>query len=504
MHNELEKMVSKDESSYGHVLKYVGIFGGVQGLSILVGLVRNKVLAYFLGPDGMGLVSLFNSTINFISQSTNLGISFSAVRHVSGLFDEGNEAKMQHFVKVVRAWSLLTALIGMLVCVAVGPLMNYTFSWGDHTLHFILLAPAVGLMAITGGETAILKGCRRLKALALIQVVNVFVALVLASVVFSTFGQAGIVPVIVLMAFTMMVTTIWYSYKLFPLHLNGCHGILGEGMGMVRLGVAFVLAGILGSGAEILIRSYLNKFGDLDVVGFYNAGLMIAVTYSGMVFSAMETDYFPRLSAVGNNRKQMSEMVNRQIEVSLLIASPLLALLIVFMPVVIPLLFTDAFIPVVAMAQVAVLSMYFKAISLPIAYLQLAKANSIGYLILEGIFDVIMVLLVILGYHNWDLIGTGIALSLAYFTNVIMVYAYAYVKYGYRVSLPVVQLIAIQVPLGLAVYITTWLDNVWVAWGIGIILAFVSMAVSINIVHQKTGLWNALKTRINSKLHGHD
>ena len=91
-------MVSKDESSYGHVLKYVGIFGGVQGLSILVGLVRNKVVAHFLGPDGMGLVSLFNSTINFISQSTNLGISFSAVKHVSELFDSGDEARIQHFI----------------------------------------------------------------------------------------------------------------------------------------------------------------------------------------------------------------------------------------------------------------------------------------------------------------------------------------------------------------------------------------------------------------------
>ena len=497
-------MVSKDESSYGHVLRYVGIFGGVQGLSILVGLVRNKVVAYFLGSDGMGLVSLFNSTINFISQSTNLGISFSAVRHVSELFDEGNDEKIQHFVKVVRAWSLLTAMIGMLVCVAVGPLMNYTFSWGDHTLHFVLLAPAVGLMAVTGGETAILKGCRRLKALALIQVVNVFVALFLAIVFFSTFGQAGIVPVIVLMAFVMMLTTIWYSYKLFPLRLRGTHGVLGEGMGMVRLGVAFVLAGILGSGAELLIRSFLNKVGDLDVVGFYNAGLMIAVTYSGMVFSAMETDYFPRLSSVVGDRKQMCDMVNRQIEVSLLIASPLLALLIVFMPVVIPLLFRDDFTPVVAMAQVAVLSMYFKAISLPMAYLQLAKANSIGYLVLEGVFDVMMVLFVMIGYHYWGLIGTGIALSLSYFSNVLMVYAYASIKYGYKVSLPVVQLIAIQVPLGIAVYITTWLENIWIGGGIGIILSFVSLAVSVNIVHQKTGLWNALKARIASKFHGHD
>ena len=497
-------MVSKDESSYGHVLRYVGIFGGVQGLSILVGLVRNKVVAYFLGSDGMGLVSLFNSTINFISQSTNLGISFSAVRHVSELFDEGNDEKIQHFVKVVRAWSLLTAMIGMLVCVAVGPLMNYTFSWGDHTLHFVLLAPAVGLMAVTGGETAILKGCRRLKALALIQVVNVFVALFLAIVFFSTFGQAGIVPVIVLMAFVMMLTTIWYSYKLFPLRLRGTHGVLGDGMGMVRLGVAFVLAGILGSGAELLIRSFLNKVGDLDVVGFYNAGLMIAVTYSGMVFSAMETDYFPRLSSVVGDRKQMCDMVNRQIEVSLLIASPLLALLIVFMPVVIPLLFRDDFTPVVAMAQVAVLSMYFKAISLPMAYLQLAKANSIGYLVLEGVFDVMMVLFVMIGYHYWGLIGTGIALSLSYFSNVLMVYAYASIKYGYKVSLPVVQLIAIQVPLGIVVYITTWLENIWIGGGIGIILSFVSLAVSVNIVHQKTGLWNALKARIASKFHGHD
>jgi O-antigen/teichoic acid export membrane protein len=196
-------------------------------------------------------------------------------------------------------------------------------------------------------------------------------------------------------------------------------------------------------------------------------------------------------------------MVNRQIEVSLLIASPLLALLIVFMPIVIPLLFTNAFLPVIDMAQVAVLSMYFKAISLPIGYLQLAKANSMGYLLLEGLFDVTMVLLVIVGYHYWGLIGTGVALSISYFVDVLLVYAYAYVKYGYRLSLSVIQLIAIQLPLGIAVYISTWLDNAWVSWGIGIILAFVSMAVSVNIVHQKTGLWNAFKTRINSKLHGH-
>ena len=54
-------MMSKDigEDSYSHILKYTGIFGGVQGLNILISLVRNKAVALLLGPSGMGLASLF-------------------------------------------------------------------------------------------------------------------------------------------------------------------------------------------------------------------------------------------------------------------------------------------------------------------------------------------------------------------------------------------------------------------------------------------------------------
>ena len=48
----LIKRMNDEESrkGYGHVLKYTGIFGGVQGLNILIGLVRNKLVAVILGP----------------------------------------------------------------------------------------------------------------------------------------------------------------------------------------------------------------------------------------------------------------------------------------------------------------------------------------------------------------------------------------------------------------------------------------------------------------------
>ena len=88
---------------------------------------------------------------------------------------------------------------------------------------------------------------------------------------------------------------------------------------MVKLGIAFVFAGIMGSGADFVIRSYLNHVGSLNVVGLYNAGFMLTMTYAGMVFSAMETDFFPRLSAVHDNVENQNQTVNQQIEVSLLL-----------------------------------------------------------------------------------------------------------------------------------------------------------------------------------------
>lgn len=55
-----EKNMAEAESrdSYTSILKYTGLFGGVQGLGILMGIVRNKLVAVILGPDGMGLISL--------------------------------------------------------------------------------------------------------------------------------------------------------------------------------------------------------------------------------------------------------------------------------------------------------------------------------------------------------------------------------------------------------------------------------------------------------------
>ena len=490
-------MVKEDDESYSHVLKYTGVFGGVQGLNVLVSLVRNKFVAILLGPGGMGLASLFNTTVSLISQTTILGLPVSAVKNLSEMVEKGDEERTSHFVNVIRGWSLLTALIGMLVCVVIGPfLSSTTFSWGDHSLHFILLAPAVGMIAITGGEMAILKSHRKLGAIAIVQILSAFASLLISVPIYYIFWQAGIVPVIVLMAFVTMCATLWYSLRLYPLQLRGTRGILGEGMEMVRLGVAFTLAGIIGSGAEMVIRSYRNVTGDLEVLGLYNVGYMLTITYAGMVFSAMETDYYPRLSAVNTDIEATNLTVNRQMEVSLLIISPMLTALIVFLPILIPLLFSSEFIDVVAMAQVSVLAMFFKVLTLPVAYITLARGKSMVYLILEASYFIVFVMLIIFGYEQLGLWGTGLASTLAHVFDYIMINGFAYMKYGYRVSATVIRYAVVLVFLGVLAYVSTFLSDSLSRWICGVLLTIASTCFSLQVLRQKTHLWERLRQKI--------
>ena len=493
-------MKEYDNDSYRHILKYTSLFGGVQGLNILIGLVRTKIVALLLGPGGMGLASLFQTTANFISQATNLGVSFSAVRNISELFDSGDEARIAHFVKIVRAWSLLTGLVGTLLCMLVGPMLSQlTFTWGDHTLHFMVLAPLVGMMAVTGGETAILKGARQLRSLAVIQVYNMLASLLIAVPVYYLFGESGIVPVMLLTALVAMLLTISRSHRLYPIRLTSARGILGEGMGMVRLGVAFTLAGIFGSGADFAIRTYLNNVASLHEVGLYNVGFMMTMTYAGVIFSAMESDYFPRLSAVNNDVVRFNDLISKQAEVSLLLISPIIVAAMFLLPIGLPLLTSGQFLPVVDMMRIMSLSLYLRAVTLSVEYLSLAKGASLSYLFLEGVYDVVVVGLTILGYLYDGLTGTGVAILAAGVFNILLVLIYTKLKFGVQLRPFLVLLLLSQMSIGIAAYAVTRLFTGVPYWTLGAFLFLLSFFISLKILHKKTHFWEGLKKRFGNR-----
>lgn len=484
-------------NSYTHILKYTGLFGGVQGLNILVGVVRTKFVALLLGPEGMGLLALFNSTIKLVSESTNLGLNMSAVREISDAYENGDGERLDHTVKLIRSWSIITALLGMFLCLLLSPWLDrWSFDWGNHTLHYALLSPIIALMAITGGELAILKGIRQLRHLAAISVYNMLASLVITVPLIFLWGEKAIIPSLLFVALAQMLLTIYSSYRQFPLHISFARPLLSEGFSMVKLGVAFVIAGIFGSGVDFIIRSYLNNAGSLDIVGMFNAGYMMTMTYGGLVFSAMETDYFPRLSAVNGVGERLNETVNKQIEVSVLLLSPMLMAFMVGLPILVPLLYSKAFMPVMSMAQVLVFAMFLRAITLPIEYLPLAKGHSGAYLLMETLYDVVVVALVVVCFRWWGLTGTGLALVIAGVLNLGIVLLYMRYKYKYVMSATVARYAFMHLPLLLGVYLMiVFVHDKWIYWAVGIAMSVVSLCLSLHVLHAKAHLWDSLKNK---------
>ncbi|MBQ9637114.1 MAG: oligosaccharide flippase family protein [Prevotella sp.] len=482
---------------YSHIIKYAGIFGGVQGLAILVSVVRNKIVSVLLGPDGVGLTALFNATIKFISDSTNLGISISAVREVSEAYETNNQQRLQHAIMLIRSWSFATALLGMLLSIALSPLLNHsTFQWGDHTLHFILLSPVVALIGITAGEMAVLKGTRQLRQLAAISAYNAILALIISVPLYYFWQAAAIVPSLFLLALAQMLLVVGYSFRLYPPRISFRKQMINEGLGMVRLGVAFVFAGILGSGAELVIRAFVNYVDSPAEVGLYSAGYVMTMTYAGMVFSAMETEYFPRLSAIQGVGAELNEAVNSQIEVCLLMLSPLLVAFMTGLPLLLPLLYSGKFLPVIGMMQVMVLAMFLRAMELPISYLPLAKGDSRSYLLMEACYDVVVVILVIAGYKLWGFTGAGVGITLAALFDFLMLCLYMRWRYKYQVSATVWRYVTLQLPIVLASYLTTFISNEWAYWTVGILLTLASTALSLGILSTETQILKTIKAKL--------
>ncbi len=429
-------MNASDErkKSYNHILKYTGLFGGVQGLTIALSVVRNKCVALLIGAVGIGLTDVLNRMVDFLCNTSNFGISFSAVRHLSELHESNDGRALSAYVRLVRSWTLVTALLGTLLCIVLSPwLSRLLVDDSSYTIGLCCLSPMVGMLTLNGGEMAILKGTRRLRRLATSIALSSVATLVIAVSVYWAFGTKGVIPVLLLTTAAQLALMFRVTLPLFPYRVDVLSWKkLLPGIDMIRLGLGYIIAGIMGTGAEMAIRTFLLRSTSVADVGLYSVGFTLVVTYSRMVFVAMDADYFPRLSAVAASPERFNPVVNRQIDICVTLVTPLLIVLALFLPYIVRLLYTPAFMAAVPMSLCALFYMFFKALTTPIAYLALARGDSFRYLTVEVIYDVVFVALVIGGYSLHHLVGAGCGLSLSNVFDFLLISAVYSSLYGFR------------------------------------------------------------------------
>ena len=156
-----------ETTSYKRIFKSTALFGFVQIFNIITRAAINKIVAVLLGAEGMGIIGLMNSSLNMLKTGAGLGISQSAVKDIAEANEKNDSASFSETINVVNKIVLYTALLGLVITVGLSPwLSEWAFDSDQYILSYILLSLAVAFSIYSEGQLAILKGMRRLRALA--------------------------------------------------------------------------------------------------------------------------------------------------------------------------------------------------------------------------------------------------------------------------------------------------------------------------------------------------
>ena len=486
----MSEPIKHQDASLDHVLKYTGVFGGVQGINILIGIIRNKLASKFLGAAGIGLMGFYISITDFVNNCSNLGIPISSVQHISELFEEDDNARIRSFINVVRTWCLWSALFACLLCIGACFVLDP---------HVILLAPMAVSAILTGGEISILKGLRRLKRVAVISLLGAVATFCLTVPFFWAMGMKGIILSLDCCALATLVIHLVFTVPLFPWRVSPTSAeVFRKGFPLLRIGIPYVLTGIAGAGMAVLLQKFLKENSTEATLGYYRVAYTMMVTYAGIIFTALEADYFPRLSSVNHDVVRRNQTVNRQIRACMLLLAPMLIALIVLMPVLLRLLYTEEFLPAVEMTVCAVFYMFFRCISVPVAYTALARGDSKIYMVMEIIYDVFSLSALIFCYQQWQLVGIGIGLSLsALFDALLVGFCYRY-RYGLRIETSTFLLTFEQmVLLALTVAACLALPPLW-KYVVGTALLIISAVCSYVVLRRESNIMQHIVQRITS------
>ena len=427
----------KEDNSYRSILKGVSIFGGVKIFELLTGVVRGKFVAMFLGPEGMGITSLFTSASMPIQQFSSLGLNLAIVKEIASN-PEDPESRKKAFAAARRLISL-TAIFGTLICFFASPwLSKASFGTDAYTWQFMLLSISIYFAVGGSGRLAMLQGLHEVKRLSKASLTGGLTGLFVGVPLYYFFGDKGIVPAIIA---TTLSTYIFYTFNLQRAEGNPgrVEFIWQEHRPFVKrlilTGLILMASDLIGSMCTYGSNVYVRTLAGTVTLGLFQAANSLTNQYSGMVFTAMSLDYFPRLTATAHDNEKMRSVVNRQTEIVSLLIAPAAILLIITSPLAIRLLFTEKFLPAVELMRWLGLGVTLKALMFPMGYIAFAKDDRRLFFWLEGVYGNLLTLIASCGMFSlFGLNGLGYGVVLDCTICFLTYYIINHRKYGYTLD----------------------------------------------------------------------
>lgn len=341
---------------------------------LIAGFVLIKLIALILGPDGLGLMGQFMSLSNIMILLAGGGISTGIIKYVAEYLKE--QKTLSVFIGSVSLYAIISSIILLFIGLCFAPQIGFflfstnEFDWLVRLLFILQFGIALNNILLSW-----VSGHKDIIGTNIINVSGTFFSLLLLVPLSYFFDTKGLLAGLAIVPAAPVIVSLIYVYKKYP-HVflwlkptfNNNHFFK-----LSRFSLMLITTVICMPLVQMLLRNDLVEVSNWDVAGYWQAAIRLSDAYLLFINMVLANYYMPRLSEIGKGREQIIT-VWRSMLIMLPIVIVLTSSIWLLRDFLVPLLFSNKFIPAYEFIYYQLIGDIFKMTTYVIGYLVIANA----------------------------------------------------------------------------------------------------------------------------------
>lgn len=333
------------------LLKNTSFLAGTRMIQFLTGLVRIKLIAYYLGTLGTGLVGQLSFVTQKMSQFTLLSMSEAVVKQIAE--NKNAPESIQLINSAYKAYFLLVGLFMFVSCTLLYLFSEYLtiYVFGDlaYISYFYIGLFSFPVLILDSIPFSILKAFKDVKTIAKARIIIVIINLIIAIpliLIFKLNGAIAFVPLSYIV--NLIVNFVFAQNNYFKKLKINFFSIMRAEMNKSFLKELLVFStfgltvGVFAIISEFVCRSIVVSNLGVDSIGLYSPIIMWASMITGFILPSFSTYLYPRFCEIKSD-VEISSLLNDGIRLGTFAIMPLLLIGIPYKNVFISLFYSDEF-----------------------------------------------------------------------------------------------------------------------------------------------------------------
>jgi enterobacterial common antigen flippase len=307
----------------------------------VLGVVRTKVLALGLEPEGLGLYGQLMTLLAALSAASGLGMGLGTTRTVAETRARGDKDGLKSVLEVSFALPLAIASVLALVIAGLSGVLAPWLLDDDRALLIVLAAIAVPIVALQGPLVHALQGFRDVAG---VQGSNILFGVTLTLTSVAGVVVAGLEGAVIALAAGNLAFALALAWRLRGLvrrvdvRVRLMEGLrferLREPLVRTMLGIGFagLFVGVASTVAELVVRTLVLKGDGAAAAGIFQALQLISVQLLGVIVASIVFLSFTAITEAhtAGDRERARSTIDDTLRLALLLVLPVLVTLGLF------------------------------------------------------------------------------------------------------------------------------------------------------------------------------